>query len=283
LNGQNPRPDLAPDVMNNSWRYFGGNDPTFIQAVRNLNRAGVVVEVSAGNEGSGCASLGSPSDYANVITTGATANRSETLVSFSSKGPSDLFPGWIKPDVVAPGENVNSALPGSIYSGETWSGTSMAGPHVVGTVALLISANPSLRGNVEALEQIIRDTANRTMPDPPNPDSCGGTPYNAVPNQIYGWGRLDALDAVTQAMEPMYAIVGRSVDAATQQPIKAHVEFRQGNVIVALTESGANNGAFRMSVAGGTYDLVATAPGYQTIQRTLTVESDRFVPIRFQQ
>ena len=282
LNGQNPRPDLAPDVMNNSWRYFGGNDPTFIEAVRNLNKGGVVVEVSAGNEGSGCATLGSPSDYANVITTGATANRSETLVSFSSKGPSDLYPRYIKPDVVAPGDRVNSALPGSIYSGETWSGTSMAGPHVVGAVALLISANPTLKGNVKALEQIIRDTANRTMPNPPGSDSCGGTNFDQVPNQIYGWGRLDALDAVTQAMEPMYTFSGRTVDAVTQQPIKAHIEFRQGDVIVALADSAANTGMFRMALAGGTYRLVAIAAGYQPINKVIVIESDRQGALRFQ-
>jgi hypothetical protein len=282
LDHQNPRPELAPDVMNNSWRYAFGNDTTFVEAIQNLNRAGVVVEVSAGNEGEDCSSLGSPSDYANVITTGATAHRSETLVDFSSRGPSDLYPGWIKPDIVAPGEDISSSLPGSRYSGETWSGTSMAGPHVVGTIALLVSANPGLRGNVEALEQIIRDTANRTMPDPPDPDECGGTPYNAVPNAIYGWGRLDALAAVAQALEPMYTIDGRTIDAATRQPIEAHIEFRQGEVTVAIAESNAV-GLFGMSVAGGTYRVVATATGYQAIERTLTVDADRRFAFRFRQ
>jgi len=283
LDHNNPRPDLAPDVMNNSWRYFGGNDPTFIDAIQNLARAGVVVEVSAGNEGSQCATLGSPSDYANVITTGATANRSETLVSFSSKGPSDLYPRWIKPDIVAPGENVNSSLPGNQYSGETWSGTSMAGPHVVGTVALLISANPALRGNVLALEQIIRDTGIRTMPNPPNPDNCGGLDYNVVPNQIYGWGRLDALNAVTAAINtPMYSITGRTVDAGTELPIAAHIELRQGDVTVAITESGAGSGNFKVSIAAGTYQLVANAAGHRTIQKTMNIAADKRGVLRFQ-
>lgn len=282
LDQQNPRPDLAPDVMNNSWRYFGGNDPTFIEAVGNLNRAGVVVEVSAGNEGPGCATLGSPSDYFNVITTGATANRSETLVSFSSKGPSDLAGRWIKPDIVAPGERVNSSLPGSTYSGETWSGTSMAGPHVVGTVALLIEANPTLRGNVDALEQIIRDTANRSMPNPPNPDACGGIQYDVVPNQIYGWGRLDALDAVAQAIEGMNAVGGRSIDAATQEPVQAHIRFKQGEVTVAITQSTPLTGIFRQHLAAGTYQVIATAAGYQPIAQSLTVDGTERLVLSFQ-
>jgi serine protease AprX len=192
LNGQNPRPDLAPDVVNNSWGYFGGNNSVFYTIIQNLRNAGIFVEVSAGNEGPGCATLRSPGDYNNVFTTGATGNRTEAIASYSSRGPSDLYPSIIKPDVVAPGSNINSSLPGNTYSGETWSGTSMAGPHVTGLVALIISANPSLRGQVAQIENIIRNTA--------FPTSVTACNTSGVPNNVYGWGRIDALAAVQAVM-----------------------------------------------------------------------------------
>jgi subtilisin family serine protease len=188
LNGQNPNPALAPDVVNNSWGYFGGNNSVFYTIIQNMRNAGIFVEVSAGNEGSACATLRSPGDYNNVFTTGATGNRTESIAGYSSRGPSDLYPSIIKPDVVAPGTNINSSLPGNTYSGETWSGTSMAGPHVTGLVALIVSANPSLRGQVAQIENVIRNTA--------FPTSVTACSTSGVPNNVYGWGRIDALAAV---------------------------------------------------------------------------------------
>ena len=68
----------------------------------------------------------------------------------------------------------------------------MAGPHVVGLVALLISAHPELSGHVDGIERIIEHTAiPRT-----DPQSCGGIPGTNVPNNTYGWGRVDALAAL---------------------------------------------------------------------------------------
>jgi subtilisin family serine protease len=198
LNGQNPNPALAPDVVNNSWGYFGGNNAVFHTIIQNMRNAGIFVEVSAGNEGSACQTLRSPGDYDNVFTTGATANRSETIWASSSRGPSDLYPALIKPDIVAPGNNINSSLPGSTYSGETWSGTSMAGPHVVGVVALIISRNPGLRGQVAQIETILRNTAFPTSVT----NVCG---TSGVPNNVYGWGRVDALAAVS-AVQPDFTI-----------------------------------------------------------------------------
>jgi subtilisin family serine protease len=97
----------------------------------------------------------------------------------------------LKPDVSAPGVNIRSSVPVNSYAGG-WSGTSMAGPHVVGLVALLLSAHPELRGHVDTIEHIIESSAvPRT-----DSQSCGDIPGTDVPNNTYGWGRVDALAAL---------------------------------------------------------------------------------------
>ena len=72
----------------------------------------------------------------------------------------------------------------------------MAGPHVAGLVALLISANPGLRGDVDQLEDIIEQTAVKKT----TTEGCGGDTATQVPNNTYGWGRIEALAAVQKAV-----------------------------------------------------------------------------------
>ena len=67
----------------------------------------------------------------------------------------------------------------------------MAGPHVAGLVALLISAEPELAGRVSAIEELIIRSALRRTTD----EGCGGDTLTSVPNHTYGWGRIDALAA----------------------------------------------------------------------------------------
>ncbi len=147
LNRLNPRPDLAPDAVNNSWGYWGGGYPEFEDEISALQAAGILVEVSAGNEGPSCQTLRSPGDYSGVLTTGSVSHAGGSLPGsltwFSSRGPSTLSSDFL-PNVMAPGENIRSAVPGGSY--QNWDGTSMAGPHVTGLIGLMWAANPGLRG-----------------------------------------------------------------------------------------------------------------------------------------
>ena len=72
----------------------------------------------------------------------------------------------------------------------------MAGPHVAGLVALIISANPGLAGDVDAIEDIIEQTAVHLTTN----DGCGGDGPADSPNNTFGWGRFDALAAVQAAL-----------------------------------------------------------------------------------
>jgi len=69
----------------------------------------------------------------------------------------------------------------------------MAGPHVAGVVALLLSARPDLIGQVDAIEEILESSADQLT----GPQECGGIPGSEIPNNTYGHGRVDALAMLT--------------------------------------------------------------------------------------
>ena len=124
-------------------------------------------------------------------------NSGKQLADFSSRGPVIADgSGRVKPDIAAPGVNVFSSLPGGTYGRE--SGTSMAGPHVAGVVALLWSANPKLIGDIERTEQLLRETAQRV--NVATQEIVCGDP-NATPNDFVGYGIVDAYAAVKRALE----------------------------------------------------------------------------------
>jgi subtilisin family serine protease len=263
LNGQNPRPDLAPDDINNSWRYFGGNIPIFMDEIAALQSAGILVEVSAGNEGNECQTLGSPSDYGNVLTTGSVNHEGGslpgTLTWFSSRGPSFLTSEYI-PDIMAPGENIRSSVPGGGYEGG-WSGTSMSGPHVTGLIGLMWSANPGLRGLITETQQIILQTAVPLSGQ--NGSNCGGD-YTTGPNHDWGYGTIDALAAVQTAIvygDPGH-LAGTVSDAVTTDPIPgAEVQARL-NPSLKWQQATDSQGMYNMFVFSGTYTVTAQLYGY---------------------
>jgi subtilisin family serine protease len=193
--GLNPDPSKSPHVINNSWACppsEGCTDPNVLETVvENTRAAGIVVVVSAGNGGPGCSSVSDPpAIYAASFSVGAT-DMTDTIASFSSRGPVTVDgSGRPKPDLSGPGVLVRSCNRNSGYS--VFSGTSMAGPHVAGTVGLVLSAAPNLIGQVSAIENLLKTTSvPRTTSQ-----SCGGVAGSQIPNNTYGWGRVDALSAV---------------------------------------------------------------------------------------
>lgn len=184
-------PSKAPDVINNSWSCPPSEGCAWdsLQAIVNATRAaGIMVVGSAGNNGSSCGSVNNPiAIYDNTFAVGA-SDTNDIIANLSSRGPA-IYTNLLKPDVTAPGINVYSSTPGNNYA--SMSGTSMAAPHVSGLVALLISVNPGLAGQVDTLEKIITQSA---MPITTT-QNCGGVPGSNVPNNTYGWGRIDAYAA----------------------------------------------------------------------------------------
>ncbi|TMW69564.1 hypothetical protein Poli38472_001720 [Pythium oligandrum] len=179
----------APDLVSNSWG--GGQGDTFYNSAVNAWRsAGIVPIFANGNEGPSCSTSSSPGDSANVIAVGAT-DSSDGLAYFSSKGPS--VNGVLKPEVSAPGYNVRSASKAGDSSYELMSGTSMATPHVAGVVALLLSAKPSL-SVTQVRSALIQGVDTTTLKS--TGYRCGSTTDGKFPNNMYGYGRVNAVKVI---------------------------------------------------------------------------------------
>ncbi len=185
------RPDLAPHIINNSWGCPGSEGCAggeILPILKALQRAGIMVVASAGNDGPSCETIkdqpATHADYA--LTVGAYDHKNKKIASFSSRGPSALN-GLVGPHVVAPGVNIRSSVPGNKYEGAFWSGTSMAGPHVVGAVALLWSARPELVGQIENTRRIVMASAQNLK----STQACGGVSGEAIPNNVFGYGLVN--------------------------------------------------------------------------------------------
>ncbi|MCA9783038.1 MAG: S8 family serine peptidase [Candidatus Cloacimonetes bacterium] len=229
----NPDTDAeVPDVIQNSWgvaEFFSGYvdcDSRWWTAIDNCEAAGVVLTWSAGNEGSGAATLRSPADRAltptSCFSVGSTIQTAPfTISDFSSRGPTNCtsdFP--IKPEVVAPGSDIYSADGFNPTGYVLLSGTSMAGPHVAGVVGLMRSANPEL--DVESIKQILMDTA--TDLGQPGEDNTYGhgfvNAYAAVQAAMVNWVTVSGVVRDGQGMAPLAGarirVDGAGIDAFTE-------------------------------------------------------------------
>ncbi len=202
LNGRNPRPDLAPDVVNNSWGGAPGFDPWYSSVVSSWVAAGIFPAFANGNSGPDCATATSPGEYTDSYSSGA-FDVNNAIASFSGRGGGQ--DGTLKPNVAAPGMDVRSSVPGNGYA--EYSGTSMASPHTAATVALLWSAAPALRHDVATTRDVLDATAIDT-----DDTSCGGTPDD---NNVFGQGRLDTYGAVLAARTPSGNLAGTVTSGGT--------------------------------------------------------------------
>ncbi len=200
LSGANPNPDMRPDVVSNSW---GGGQGQwwYNQVIYAWRAAGIFPSFSNGNNGPSCGTAGSPGDQPNVMSSGAT-DSSDNIATFSSRGPA-LITGLTKPNVSAPGVSVRSSVPTNAYA--LYSGTSMAAPHTAAEAALIWSAVPALRGNVQQTYWLIEQSAFRI-----DSDQCD--PAGTYPNNVYGYGRIDAYGAISMALSANWDISWLEID-----------------------------------------------------------------------
>ncbi|GAM14508.1 S8 family peptidase [Mesobacillus selenatarsenatis] len=269
----NGNPDLAPDVVNNSWGGGAGMDEWYRPMVQAWRAAEIFPEFSAGNttfsNPGGPGSVANPANYPESVATGAT-DINNNLGSFSLLGPSPY--GEIKPELSAPGVNIRSSVPGGGYEGG-WNGTSMAGPHVSAAVALLLQANSNLR--VDELEEILMTTAlpltDNAYPESPNNGYGAGllNVFDAVSSVVSGLGKLkgqvtkDGDDSEAPELEhsqPATVFAGMpltleasAVDNISVTNVELEYQLEDGtwsSVAAVRTNGDYNNGTYRADVPG---------------------------------
>jgi len=202
-NGLNPDVTKAPHIINNSWACIVDEGcvqhDALLSVVNNVVDAGIFVIVAAGNSGPGCNTIDAPAAIYNKSLTIGSITFEDEISSFSSQGAVTVDgSNRIKPDLVAPGSSIRSAQLNGDYI--TFSGTSMAAPHVAGLAALMISANPDMAGKPKILKQVILRTTQALTTQ----QACNGVQGTERPNNTFGWGKIDALAAVNQIKDIIF-------------------------------------------------------------------------------
>ncbi|AWG27317.1 S8 family serine peptidase [Flavobacterium kingsejongi] len=207
---------LGVDVINTSLGYNNYDNPAYSYTYADMNGTtsfiargadiafsrGMIVVVSAGNDGSTAWHyIATPADAFNVLTVGA-VTATENYAAFSSVGPT--ADGRIKPDVMAQGQAaVVSGTTGTIA---TNNGTSFSGPIIAGMVASLWQALPT-KTNVEIV-QIIRQSSDRFT----------------APNDQYGYGIPDFAQALSTTLAVADSVLEPFV--AYPNPVDAILYFK---------------------------------------------------------
>lgn len=245
--------------------YYGNDLFPAIQAMLLTN---IIPVASIGNGGPGTS--GNPGNVWGVFGIGATdindsvaSWSSGRVVTWPSLPPTwpffDMYPStYVKPDLSAPGVSIRSSVPGGGY--EDWSGTSMACPHVSGAVALILQAAGWLYHDVPDTPEQVYLVLNSTAIDFGDPGL----------DTRYGYGRIDAYEAVKEAMKfaKKSGVEGFVLDSLTGQPVPW--------ATVTVVELGRTftvnaSGYYKIPLDPGTYTLVFEAWGYEPYTTTVEV------------
>ncbi|MFJ5761166.1 S8 family serine peptidase [Neobacillus sp. NPDC093182] len=223
-----PHPEMAPDIINNSWAGSSSLNDWFRSVVKAWAAADITPVFAAGNDSSwtpvGPGSITNPANYPETIAVGSTD--SDNRISwFSLRGPSPYGGSEIKPDLVAPGEAILSTLPNNEY-GLSW-GTSMAAPHVSGAIAILKQMQPNM-----PIDKLKETLYAGLIP-------LSDSKYPSSPNDAYGRGMLDLTGMVKSGTNGVGSLVGKvgykAVDK--KKPVASHepLPYAYANAPLKLT------------------------------------------------
>jgi subtilisin family serine protease/Tol biopolymer transport system component len=246
-----------------------------IEPVRRLRAAGIFLSVAVGNDDPftcpSCGAYGaaSPANIYEAVAVGATdvaddvadlsCGEVQQRTSWPAP-PADWPERFVKPDLSAPGVDVLSA---SLFGGYLrLSGTSMAAPHVAGAAALIRQADPDM--SVDEAVAALAVTAffdDRYGPERPNPR--------------FGWGRIDAYEAVAYA-RLRSGIRGVVTDATTGEPLAGVVLTRTDNGHTVVTDAA---GRFQLRMPPGTHEVELSRFGYETVRRPVEVPDGAFTDL----
>jgi hypothetical protein len=134
----------------------------------------------------------------------------------------------------------------------------MAGPHVAGLAALLISANPGLANQPALLRRMIEVSAN------PNvlvlAQTCGGISSTSIPNNQFGWGRIDAAAAVELVLQQLTGLAPQVQTLAVPPNAEAAINIQTTNRMPAGSGLDLGAVALRAIIPAETTFISATSP-----------------------
>ncbi len=221
-------------IMSNSWG-GGGFSQALADSIKRATDKGILFIAAAGNDGrNNDSSATYPANYPGVIAVAA-SNNVDGMAGFSNYGLRTVH-------LMAPGENIFSTVKGGGYA--TYSGTSMATPHVSGAVALLLSHEPSL--TPEQVKARLMRTSDK---------------LKSFRNKLISAGRLNVYNLLTDTEPPGFVVIPEDAwKPAIAQSISSEHPYKDS---IKVRYEISHPGAKFMRVRFGKFD---TEAGYDTVK-----------------